>query len=274
MNEENRNEELILLDLFNVLRRYKRLLLGLPLVGAILATLLVTLVLRPTWEASAVLEVGHAGDQVPVEAISNVITRMTLPSFAKGALSNSGINSDDLNEMGSFFKTLKVDQVKGAELIELKIRGPSPEKAKILMSGAIASLQKAHAEKLAVTVDKNKKQLQFLVNEIQKSTADAELIKQKLLASHNWNAFDATLSATVLKDKSDQLRDMTQKKLLLEEQLSLSRSYNTKVLDDIYVSEDPVSPKKLLIIGLATLLGLFGSVVIAFVHNALNSKPA
>jgi LPS O-antigen subunit length determinant protein (WzzB/FepE family) len=125
---------------------------------------------------------------------------------------------------------------------------------------------------MAVTIERNKKQLQILTEDIQKASVETELLRKKLLASHNWNAFDATLSATLLKDKSTELRDMIQRKLALEEQISPSRSYTTRVVDEIYISEKPVSPNKPLIIGLAVLMGLLGALVFAFVHNAITKK--
>lgn len=279
MNEESRGDVVNVRELFITAWRYKWLLLALPVVVAVLAAVWVSMVLRPMWEASAVLEVGHIGQgqgqgQGLVEPVTNVMTRIMLPSFAKGVLNNADIKSGELelDVARAFYGTLKVTQVKGAELIEIKLKGPSPEIAKNLIQGAIVNLQKVHSEMMAASIERNTKQLQILTADIQKVSAEIELLKNKLLVSHNWNAFDATLSATVWQGKSSELRSMIQSKLALEEQLSPSRTYTTRVVDEIYVSEEPVSPNKRLIIGLAMLLGLFGAVVIAFAHNAITSK--
>ncbi len=276
MNQENLSNEVNLLELFNVLRRYKKLLLGLPLMGAVLAALLVSFVLRPTWEASVVLEVGRVGqpaNTAPIlaEPVGNVVTRMMLPSFARGAINYAGIKSEELKTMQGFYGTLKVSQVKGTELIEVKLRGLSAEMAKNLIQGVISNLQKVHSEMMAATIERNKKQLQMLTEDISKTDAETKLLRQQLLASHNWNNFDATLTASILQNKNNDLRGLIQAKLVLEEQLTPSHTYTTRVVDEIYVSDEPVSPKKGLIIGLAVLLGLFGAVVIAFAHNAFTS---
>lgn len=271
MNEENCSDEMSLLGFFNVMRRYKLLLLGLPLVGAVLAVLLVSYVLRPTWEASATLEVGRAGGSA-VEPAIHVISRMKLPSSSKGVANSGLFSSEEVNVAQGFYDTLKVTQVKGVDLIEAKVRAPSPEMARNLIQGGIVNLQKMQKEIMAATIETQKKQLQILIEDIKIASADTELLKKKLLASHNWNAFDATLTATLLKDKTADLRSMIQAKLALEEQLSPARTFPTKVIDEIYVSEGPVSPNKPLIIGLAILVGLFGAVFIAFVHNAITSS--
>lgn len=281
MNEENRSDGVDLIALFNVLRRYKWLLLALPFVAAILAALWVSIVLRPTWEASVILEIGHMGrergekdDLLIVEPIANVVARMSLPSFAKGAIKFADIKPDEIGVARGGLSTLKVAQLKGAVLLDVKLRAPSAEMAKNLIQAVIVNLQKVHSEMMAVSIEKNKKQLQILTEDIQKVRTETELLRKKLLASHDWNAFDATLSATLLKDKSNELRSMIQSKLALEELLSPSRTYTTRVVDEIYVSDDPVSPNKSLIVKLAMLLGLLGAVVFAFAHNAITSKSS
>jgi len=273
MNEEQRSDEVNLFEQIKVLWRYKILLLSFPLVGAVLGTLWASFMTHPTWEASAILEVGHVGQMI-VEPIPNVLTRMTLPSFAKGAIKYSGIKPDELNAMQGFYGTLKATQVKGAELIEVKLRGPSAEMANSLIQGAITNLQKTHSEMMSVTLEKNLKQLQILSDDIKIATAESELMRQKLHGRHSWSDFDATLVATILKDKTNDLRALIQSKLAQEELLSPSHTYTTRVVDEVYISGGPVSPNKNLIVELAMLLGLFCAVTIAFGHNAFAAKSA
>lgn len=277
MNEETRGDTVSVLELFNVIRRYKWLLLALPFGAAVIAVLLVSNILRPTWEASAILEVGQIGQigKMPIEPATNVVSRMQHPSFATGALSYANVKPDELKGVKAvYLGTLKVTPVKGAELIGVKLRAHSAELAGNLIQGSIANLQKVHSEMMSTTIDRYNKQIQILTKDIQDTNSEIELLRKKLLASHNWNAFDATLSANILQSKSADLRDMIQRKLLLEEQVSPSRTYTTRVVGDVYVSEGPVSPNKPLIIGLVMLLGLLGAVVIAFVHNAITTSAA
>jgi capsular polysaccharide biosynthesis protein len=289
MNEKISSDEVSIKDLFNVLRRYVALLLCLPLICAVLAAILSFIALRPMWEASAVIEVGQVAQlgssggqlgqpgqitQVPVEPIANVITRLMLPTLVNGASLHFGVKPEEANALKGYYSTLKVDQISGADLIKIKIRGPSAEISKKLIQSCIEYLQNTHSRMMAVSIDRNLKQLNILKDDIHNLTIENMALRTKLLSSHNWNAFDATLSATLLNDKSVELRNMIQKKLMLEELQSPSRSYTTRVIDEIFVSEDPVSPNKQLIIGLAILLGLFGAVVVAFIHNALFAKSS
>jgi uncharacterized protein involved in exopolysaccharide biosynthesis len=281
MNEEKRSDEVSMLELFNVIQRYKWLMLALPFIAAIFAALLVFIVLRPTWEASTVLEIGHVwqpgqtaqAGQIPVEPVTNVVSRMLHPSFATGALGYANVKPDELKVVRAvYIGTLKVTPVKGAELVEVKLRAHSAELAKNLMQGSIINLQKVHSEMMSITVDRYNKEIQILTKDIHDTSTEIELLQKKLLANHNWNAFDATLAATVLQKKSAELRDMIQRKMMLEEQVSPSRTFTTRVVGDVYVSEEPVSPNKPLIIGLAMLLGLLAAGLIAFVHNAITAS--
>ncbi len=270
MNEEKGGDQLSLLDVYNVARHYKWWLLASPLVAGVLAGFIVSYVLQPAWEGSAVLEMGRIGT-VSVEPSVNVMTRMMLPSFAEGVLRDAGIKPGDLN---AYKGTLTVSKVKEADLLAVVVRAPSAEMAKNQLQSSIAYLQKVHSEMMAASIDTNNKTLLNIAQNIKNTSADVELLRKKLLISHDWNTFDAVLAANVLKDKSAELRAFIQQKLGLEEQMGPTRTYTTRVVGDIYVSEGPVSPNKRLIIGLAVLLGLFGALVIVFVHNAIVSQSS
>lgn len=280
MNEETRDDTVSMLEIFKVIRRYMWLILALPIVAAVFAALLVTIILRPTWEASTILEIGHVWQtgqtqQLPIEPVTNVVSRMLYPPFAIGALSYANVKPDELEEVQAvYLGTLKVTPVKGAELIVVKLRAHSAELARNLIQGSIANLQKVHSEMMSITIDRNNKQIQILTKDIHDTSSEIELLRKKLLANHNWNTFDATLSAAVLQNKSTELRDMIQRKLLLDEQVNPLRTYTTRAVGDVYVSGGPVSPNKSLIIGLAMLLGLLGAGFIAFIHNAITTSAA
>lgn len=280
MNEETRSYMVSVFEFLNVIKRYRSLLLALPLVAAALAILLILFFIRPAWEGSVILEIGHIGQTgqtgpMPIEPALNVVSRMLHPSFAEGALSYAAVKPEELKEARAFLEgTLKVAQVKGTtELVEVKLGGDSPEMARNLIQGSVAKLQNVHSEMMVVSIDRYKKQIQILAQDILDTKSDIELLRKKLLADHNWNAFDANLSANLLQSKSSELRDMIQRKMQLEEQISPSRTYTTRVVGGIYVPEKPRSQHKVLIVGFAMLLGLIVAGAIAFAHNAIKSVP-
>lgn len=279
MSEIYREDETSLADVFKVLVRYKKLMIGLPVLGVVLAFFVSFVILHPTWEASAVLEVGKIGQAAQanpllIEPPLNVVTRVLSPSFARGVIKQAGVKSEELIALKDYYKTIKATQIKGTELIEIKLRGPSSDEAGELLQSVIGRLQQTHEEMMASSIEIYKKELQVLVDDISKVGLEVELLKKKLLATHNWNAFDATLAATLLNSKSLDLRNMAQRKMLLEEQLTPTRTYTTRVVGEVYISEGAVSPNKILIVAIAALLGLFGAIVIALTHNSITSKAS
>lgn len=252
VNSENLNDEVSIAEIASAAWRYKWLLLAGPVVGGMLAVLLVAFVLSPLWQASASLEVGSiAGkgkDGVPlqIEETSTVVSRMKNPSFPIGSL--------------------KVIQEKDTGIINLSILAESPEMAKKLMLENIAKLQLVHSEMMFPSIDRYRKQLLAIDKDIQNTSAEIELLRKKLFAHHDWNTFDATLSAKVLQDKTAGLRDMQASKLDIEEKLNPLRTYNTRLVGELFVSQGPVSPNKLLIIGGAMLLGAIGAIFLSYIH--------
>lgn len=273
MNVESRSDEITIEEIVGGLKRYKWLLLLTPLITGVIAALWVSFVLKPTWEASVTLDFGRIWQEgkeaVPVESVANASMRMKSTSFAKNVLESAGLSPDELGVAGGDLSSIQVVNVKDSGWVAVSLRAHSPELANKLIGSCVVNLQKVHQSVMAASINRLNLQKTILDNSVKETDYEVARLKQKLLASHDWNAFDATLAATVLRDKTAELRDLHQRRLALEEQLHPERTYNTRVFGDISVSNGPVSPRKRMIIGVAILIGLFGAMVIAFVHNLI-----
>jgi capsular polysaccharide biosynthesis protein len=277
MSEENREDDVSLLYIFNLMYRYKRWIFGAALTSGMLAILLVNFVLSPRWESSAILEVGHdvghsegsAENNKPIEPVVNAVARMMMPSFAEEVLRNEGISLQDPKK---FVGSLKAVKMKDAELIEIKVRAPSKEMALAQLEASVGLLKKIHSSMMRNAIEARRKNLGVLVHDVQVASEELALLKSKLFVHRDWNSFDATLMASVWKDKSQALYDMKKKKNSLEDQLSAQEDYETKVLGVAEVSSGPVSPNKPIIVLFAILLGLVAGIVFALVHNAIATQ--
>ena len=277
MENTEQENEISLADLWATIMRYKKLIVVMPIICGVVAFGFVNFVLAPKWEATAILQVGQVG-QVGgsiklVEPVSNVIVRMMQPSFAEKMLKQSNLKAGELAAADGIYKsTLKATKIKDADLIEIKLRGYSPEMAQTLPENTVGYLQKIHDEMMASGITRTKAQIQAVDEDLQSVKADINSLSRQLQGNHNWNSYNATLAASVLQDKANQQRSLVQTKLMLAEQLSPSITFTTKVVGDISISEGPVSPKKTLIIAIAALLGLLGAMFIALTHNAVSKK--
>lgn len=279
-------------ELWDAIKRYKHVIFAAPLICGIAAYVLVTFIMAPQWEASAIIQVGQVGQvgqigQVVadgtfgsiapklVEPIANVVVRMQNSSFALDVLKQTNFNSDELSTATGIFKnSIKVEKAKDSELVEFKLKGYSPEMARTLAINSVSYLQKIHDEMMSPGLVRIKTQIQIANEDMQALRRETDSLSKKLQDKHDWNSYNATLAATVLQDKSNQLRGLTQRKLLLTEQLSPSVTFSTHTVGDISISDAPVSPKKPLIISLAILIGLLGGIFIAFMHNAVSKSRA
>lgn len=278
MSEEKSGDEVSLLELYVVAMRYKWWILASSLVSGILAFLYVSLALHPAWEASAILEVGkieRGKGKVLVEPPLNVVARMQQASFNMGVLKEAGFKSDDLTpDANRFVGSLKASVVKDTELVEVSVRAPARDMAFNQLKASVAYLQKVHLGMMESSIEAQKNGLEQVVRDIQSEKLEMELLRKKLLSAHDWNAFDATMVAIVLKDRSAELNGMMDKKLQIEEQMGAQNTFTTRVVGDVAVSDGPVWPKKPLMIGLAMMLGLFGGLIAAFAYNAITSQKS
>ncbi|BBJ00632.1 hypothetical protein FGKAn22_23240 [Ferrigenium kumadai] len=265
--------EISLNDIWQTIKRYKQTILIAPVVCGIAAYVLVSFVMAPKWEASAIFRIGQIGGEKTIESAGSVMARMQHPTFAADVMSRTKLASADLRDAKNLYEdSLKVKKIDNEDLVELKVWGYSPETARALAANSVSYLQEIENDKLTGSVASIKAQLQHVDEEIQKIVLERDFMKKQLHGDRNWNSYTATIAATVLEDESKQLRDLEQRKHELTEQLRPYATYATKVIGGVWVSERPVSPKRSAIVGMALLLGLFGGLAIAFVHNALSKS--
>jgi uncharacterized protein involved in exopolysaccharide biosynthesis len=277
MTQEQMGSEFGLSDILETVRRYKKIILIMPVICGLVAYVAVTFFMRPTWEASVLLQVGQieqpGSEAKSVEPISTVIARMSQPSFAAEVLKRANLPSSEVGALsGILSASLKAQKVKDAELIEVRLRGYSKEMAQSLLLYSVDYIRDLHQKMMEPQVNRLQLQLQAADDDYQSVKAEVEYLKKQLQGNRDWNSYNATLSATVLQAKNGELRDLAQKKLMLTERLNPAMTFTTKIIGDVTASEGPVSPRKPLILGLAAMIGLLAGLFFAFVHAAVGRK--
>jgi capsular polysaccharide biosynthesis protein len=271
MPQDVLEDELSFADIWLTIKRYKQIVLFTPLACAVVATIFVSYFIPPQWEASAIFQVGQVGPLAkPAEPIANTVARMLAPSFAAEILSETNKFENLVAAKAINDRSFMVHKLKDADLLELKVRGSSSEIARTLVLNAVSYLKKSHDELMASSVDAIKAQIKFVNEEFEQVKSERDFLKNHLLGRHDWGSYEATLAATILQDKSKELRELDSTKLLLAEQLSPSTTFSTRLVGDVSVV--PVTIKKAYIIALAILVGLIGGIFIAFVRSALNPQ--
>lgn len=273
MADVEKEIEVSFTNILEALKQYNKIIISASLIAGVAATVLVNLVMIPQWEASGILQVGQVGQfgQTGVklaEPISNAIARINHPSFEKEIVNFANFSKEELTATKSIFAgSIKAEKLKDADLIEFKLRGYSPEMTRKLANATVGLLQKIHGDAMSPSLLRITEQIKSLAEDIRTLKSESDYLKKKLLGTHEWNSYNATLAATVLQNKGSQLREAIQKKQFLEEQLNASNSFTTKVVGEVVVPEDAVSPKKGRIILIGMLVGLIFGTIFAFLHK-------
>ena len=269
MIQAEQEVESSLADIWTIVKRYRQLILIAPLVCAIASYILVALLITPQWEASAILQVGQVGNaDKPAEPIVNVVLRMLAPSFVTDFLNQSNLSPKDIVSAKANFKnSWKVTKLRDADLIEFKLRGNSPEEVRTLANSLFDYLKRIHDQLMSADLNDLKSQFETANEEFNVEKTDNNLLKKHLLAKHGWTNYDAILASIALKNGSTELQVWIDRKQSLADQLVPSSTFSTRLVGDISVA--PVTTSKSLIVVLAILVGLFGSIFIAFVHSTV-----
>ena len=275
------DDEISLREIWQVLVRYKWLVLGMPAI-AVAVALVVSFLLKPVWEATAVVQVGQVGQVGQagqlIEPVARVVERLKVRSFGDAVLAGLGVPRDEKNPLAHLFRhSLQVKPLPAADLIEVRVRGYSRQEASQWADAIFEKLHKIHAELAAPTIQRLKQQMAEVTQQItQTQTARDALfdVTTRLKRHGGPDAFmEQIVLANTLVMRDAELRALEQTKRVVEEQLSPVRTYPTSLMGEVYVANDPVAPKKGLIVALAGVLGLVLGVFAAFVLGALGKDP-
>lgn len=227
------------------------------------------MLLPKEWSATVVMQVGQiyvgaapSTSTLFIEPPSRAVERVKLGPFEDGVLSTLGLPLEPSSnaETDLIRSSTRATLIRNADLIEITVRGFSKEKAKLYAQTYEQALINAHAELAQPTIDRLKSDLQ----EVSESLAVEEKRKEELnklatskLTQNVTGKFSENVLLSELINRNDmELRSLRLKKTALQEQLAPARTFNTRPLGDIDISQRPVFPKKSIFAVLGVLLGL------------------
>jgi len=268
--EDQFYDQLSLLDLVAFIRRNLGTLIGGALIGAALG-LALAFILPAKWEANALIRVGQLGFvgivANPIEPPLQLVDRIKNTSFQNDVLRSLGVDTgEDDSDAKLFRDTLKV-KLEKSELINLTLRGMSPDEAKLNMSAVVNELKAIHLRMSVPTTHRWHQELALIESELKHAKTEAEQLAKSLGAGaallNDRNFPQAALLSNILIAREGELRSFRDRKLMLEEQLSPERTFATDVLGRVHVSTDPVFPKKPLFAVAGLVMGLLLGVLLS-----------
>ncbi len=268
-----------LVDVLGILVTFRWLVIGAPIAAVVIA-IAVLLVLRPRWEATAVIQVGQiwqgssASGPVLVESPARSVERMRFRPFQTAVLAKLGIPQNETDPSYALFThSVSARVISGTDLIEIKVRAFSREQATSWAEATIQQLKVSHDRLFDPVILRVKQQLEHVKRQID----IVEAGRQELLRTSELKPqvdpgarfSENLLLANLLLQNEQELADLRLRSLTLEEQLNPAKTYPTSLLDSVYVPAKPGYPRKGLVLVAAAVLGLMLGIGIALTVNAL-----
>jgi uncharacterized protein involved in exopolysaccharide biosynthesis len=282
------DEEITFAEIWGVIVRYKFLVFAFPVAG-ILAALIVTVALKPQWEASGLIRIGKTGLGLQlvepksqmiepkfqmVEPISNALERIRQDEFKEAVLKQLAITSnlDDAAKL-LFLGKMKAELGPAVDLIKITTRGYSREQALQFADTTLTILARSHS----AIISSGLKRLDDRANLLKKGIAAAELEKEgfkKSLAkatSSHMSFMDIIVISNFIHQRDVELRELRESLSGIEDQLDLLNTNQTAFLEAAHASSEPVFPNRLLIIFSGGIFGLLGGLFAAFFKHAVGA---
>jgi hypothetical protein len=272
-NVHSSDTEISLAELWHILVRHKGWVVGIPLL-AVIAAINVLIVMKPQWQAKALVQIGQARKLTPIESVANVMGRIKDDGFQQTVVTSIGL---PLNSPSAtlFQDSLKIDSVpNSADMIQISLRGYSREQAKQFLEATFSILRKIHDQIAAPTTLLLKQRIAQVDRQIAQMRAEGENLA-KLPNDKKNSASGELFQERILRDylmvqRDAELNDALRVQKNYEDQLS--RTYPTSITGTVYVSPRPVAPKKALIIALAGIPGLLIGMFVAFIIDGFQTR--
>jgi len=286
--------EIELIDVFRVVWKRRKLIV----LGTLFLTLGavgVVLLLPKEYEVSTIIEPGvrpivDGNGQIINEA--PVVSPETLRETILGGTYNGPIQKK-LNLAVKDYPDLKVENPKNTTLVNVSIESSDPVKAVAILNELVKDVSSDIQSKLeneknkieteiklakinSQAVGEKIKLLEQQVKDTSLKIQELEKARQKSMAALSTNAMSALLYSNEIQNQQIYLNDLQEKLQDMETaartsvvkmenlQLKLGLIKSTQVIKPPSLPEEPVKPKKTLIVALAFLLGLMGSTILAF----------
>ncbi|AMO97133.1 chain length determinant family protein [Collimonas fungivorans] len=262
------------LTLSTALKRHLALLAACSVAGA-LAAYGTSYMIPKQWPATLLFQVGQIGSGANLLVDpNNVVQRVKFPGFVNQVLQAEQLPTDESLDRRSALikKTLAASIAKGGNLLEMSVKGYSPEEAKANLLAAFHMLQAEHAELLLPSVTRLEKNLADARTSLQRiedeHVAVLEPIKKVNSAGTIERKFsESILLASMLKSNESERRVFRDQINGLDEQLSPYRTFNTKSVAPAYVPQHAVYPRKSIAAAIGLILGFMLAGLYALVRD-------
>jgi len=256
------DDEISLIDLWNVLIRRKLLILALTILSVMAATLY-SLVATPIYESQAVVLVGKTPATGPLENPDEMVQRLRqayrVGDDTEGARAMPYVESISLNKR-------EADHV-----ATITARAETPQQASQFLQTVVDGLIQEHGVRFEQAAALLTSHLESLNSQTDAFQSQIALIQAEMDQVREVNPVQASVLAVESGKLMAQLPELEQRRNQLQLDLLDSRSYASQLLRSPTVAAKPVQPRPKLYIAIALVLGVMLGVFAAFFAEFLTN---
>jgi capsular polysaccharide biosynthesis protein len=256
------DDEISLIDLWNVLIRRKLLILALTILSVMAATLY-SLVATPIYESQAVVLVGKTPATGPLENPDEMVQRLRqayrVGDDTEGARAMPYVESISLNKR-------EADHV-----ATITARAETPQQASQFLQTVVDGLIQEHGVRFEQAAALLTSHLESLNSQTDAFQSQIALIQAEMDQVREVNPVQASVLAVESGKLMAQLPGLEQRRNQLQLDLLDSRSYASQLLRSPTVAAKPVQPRPKLYIAIALVLGVMLGVFAAFFAEFLTN---
>lgn len=263
-------DEVSLFDLWGMLRGGWRLVFGSVVLGVLGAVAAIAFI-APQFEAVALLQTGTVSGSM-IEEPTTALERLRSPSFLREIAVEVGDSAwVDQIDAGVQGRTLVAKIQKATpSMIEVRVVTGSPDSSKKIAELSTARLIRRQTELVSRVVAKVEFDISVLKEKLGKSESDLTALSKAIDPTNVKNDTFSQLSLLTslrMQRESDSFA-LRQSIYALENSLLPPLTQPARVLEDIFVSNKPVFPKKGVLLAMGLVAGLLVGVMLVFVSGA------
>ena len=263
-------DEVSLFDLWGMLRGGWRLVFGSVVLGVLGAVAAIAFI-APQFEAVALLQTGTVSGSM-IEEPTTSLERLRSPSFLREIAVEVGDSAwVDQIDAGVQGRTLVAKIQKATpSMIEVRVVTGSPDSSKKIAELSTARLIRRQTELASRAVAKVEFDISVLKEKLGKSESDLTVLSKAIDPTNVKNDTFSQLSLLTslrMQRESDSFA-LRQSIYALENSLLPPLTQPARVLEDIFVSNKPVFPKKGVLLAMGLVAGLLVGVMLVFVSGA------
>ncbi len=263
-------DEVSLFDLWGMLRGGWRLVFGSVVLGVLGAVAAIAFI-APQFEAVAFLQTGTVSGSM-IEEPTTALERLRSPSFLREIAVEVGDSAwVDQIDAGVQGRTLVAKIQKATpSMIEVRVVTGSPDSSKKIAELSTARLIRRQTELASRVVAKVEFDISVLKEKLGKSESDLTALSKAIDPTNVKNDTFSQLSLLTslrMQRESDSFA-LRQSIYALENSLLPPLTQPARVLEDIFVSNKPVFPKKGVLLAMGLVAGLLVGVMLVFVSGA------